>query len=105
MPIYVVSYQHPDEDGWKQYVLPHIAWLQARLKDGSLLASGPQSDRVTKSALLIMCAASRKVLESLIATDPFAIQGLIENMTIDKWDPIFGTFNNLSSMPGHMQGD
>lgn len=84
--------------------MPHVIWLQDRLRDGSLLASGPFSDTAAKSALLIMQASDRAALDRLIASDPFAEHGLIENMTIRGWDPIFGAFNEWSSMPGQMQG-
>jgi uncharacterized protein YciI len=105
MPLYAVTYEHPDEDGWRQYLMPHVQWLQDRVKDGSLLASGPFSDLAVKSALLIMNAPDRVALDSMIASDPFAEQGLIENITIHRWDPIFGAFNDLSSMPGQKQGN
>jgi uncharacterized protein YciI len=99
MTVYAVTYEHPNEDGWRQYVMPHVEWLQERVKDGSLLTSGPFSDKAVKSALLIMNAPDLSSLESIIASDPFAEEGLIENMTIQRWDPIFGTFNEQSSMP------
>lgn len=105
MPLFAVTYDHPNEGGWSQHVMPHVAWLQERLKDGSLLASGPMTNAPVKSALLIMTAPDRSTVEGLIASDPFAEHGLIENMTIKEWDPIFGAFNDRSSMPGQMQGD
>ena len=104
MPIYAVTYEHPNEDGWKKHLMPHINWLQARLEDGALLASGPFSDRTVRPAMLIMSAADWMSLDQLIATDPFAEHGLIANMTVNEWDPIFGAFNNLSSMSGRLQG-
>ncbi len=100
MPLFVVTYEHPDEAGWKQHVMPHVQWLKDRLQDGSLLASGPLIDTPVRSALLIMSAPDRQTLESLISTDPFAVHGLIEAMTVREWDPIFGIFNDRSSMPG-----
>ncbi len=57
MPIFVVTYEHPDEEGWQAHVMPHVGWLQERLKDGSLLASGPFKDLGAKSALLIISAS------------------------------------------------
>ena len=104
MPLFAVTYDHPNEAGWIQHVMPHVVWLQERLKDGSLLASGPITTALCKSALLIMTAPDRSTVEGLIASDPFAEHGLIENMTIKEWDPIFGAFNDRSSMPGQMQG-
>ena len=104
MPLYVVTCEHPNEDGWKQQLMPHIAWLQAQLETGALLASGPFGDRTVRPAMLIMTAPDRLSLDRLIATDPFAEHGLIENMAVREWDPIFGIFNDRSSMPGQMQG-
>ena len=103
MPVYVVTYEHPNERGWKEYLMPHIAWLQHQLKAGALLASGPFSDRTVRPAMLIISAPDRSALDRLIATDPFAEHGLIDNMTVNEWDPIFGQFNDRSSMPGRMQ--
>jgi uncharacterized protein len=99
MALFIVTYEHPDAERWQQYLMPHITWLQERLLDGSLIASGPFSDVAEKSALLIMTAPDKAALESIIATDPFAVEGLIANMTIRAWDPIFGAFNDRSSMP------
>ncbi len=99
MPLYVVTYEHPDDEGWRQHVMPHVAWLQERLADGSLLASGPFTGSPVKAALLIMAAPDRAALDALIATDPFAVERLIENMAVREWDPIFGAFNDRSSMP------
>lgn len=103
MPLFVVTYEHPDEEGWKRQLMPHVHWLQDRLADGSLLASGPFVGDPAKTAMLLVEAADRQALEALIATDPFAEHGLIANMTMREWDPIFGAFNDRSSMPGQMQ--
>ena len=105
MPLYVVSYEHPNEAGWQEHLMPHVTWLQERLKDGSLFASGPFNNTKIKSALLIMSAPNIASLNDIIASDPFASEGLIENMIIREWDPIFGAFNEQSSMPGLMQAD
>ena len=104
MPLFAVTYEHPNEAGWTQHVMPHVVWLQDRLRDGSLLASGPFAGTPVRSALLIMNAPDRAALDGLIASDPFAANGLIENMIVSEWDPIFGTFNERSTMPGQMQG-
>ena len=104
MPTFVVTYEHPNEDGWKEHLMPHITWLQAQLREGTLIASGPFSERTVRPAMLIMNALDRTSLDRLIATDPFAKQGLIANLTVKEWDPIFGAFNDRSSMPGRMQG-
>ena len=103
MPLYAITYEHPNEEGWRQHVLPHVGWLQDRLADGSLIASGPFKDGASRAALLIMSAPDEAALARLIESDPFSIEGLIANMTVHEWDPIFGAFNSQSSMPGRMQ--
>jgi hypothetical protein len=35
---------------------------------------------------------SRAEVEQLIAQDPFAVEGLIDDLTILDWDPMFGAF-------------
>jgi len=99
MQTFVVTYEHPDDDGWRLHLMPHIAWLRERVADGSLLASGPLDSQGVKAALLLVAAADRAGLDAIIAGDPFAEQGLIANMTVRVWDPIFGVFNQRSSMP------
>ncbi|WP_372916092.1 YciI family protein [Sandarakinorhabdus sp.] len=99
MPIFAVNYDHPDETGWQQHLLPHIAWLRDRVADGSLLASGPFTGETGKSALLLFNMPDLQSLEQLIAHDPFAREGLVHNLTIRHWDPIFGAFNSHSSRP------
>ncbi|MES2755686.1 MAG: YciI family protein [Pseudomonadota bacterium] len=99
MTTYIVTYAHPDEAGWQAQLMPHIAWLNERVADGSLLASGPLPGEGVKRALLILRAADRAALDALIASDPFAEHGLIADQTVAAWDPIFGAFNALSSLP------
>ena len=104
MPLFVVRFHHPDADGWQQQLIPHVAFLQDLLKDGTLKASGPMPGGRDKAALLLIEATDRAALDAIIARDPFAIHGLIADMEVEEWDPIFGVFNALSSMPGKMQG-
>ena len=100
MPFYAVTFDHPDAAGWRKHVGAHVEWLRERLADGSVRASGPFRETAHHSALLIMAAPDRTALNAIIATDPFAVHGLIENMTVTEWDPIFGAFATESSMPG-----
>ena len=97
MTLFVVTYSHPDEAGWNTHVLAHVLYLQELLKSGDLLASGPFVGGDVKSAMLIMSAANREELLELIAKDPFAIEGLIADMTVSEWDPLFGAFEGKSS--------
>ena len=104
MPLFVVRFHHPDAAGWQQQLMPHIVFLQGLLKQGALKASGPLPGGRDKAALLLIEAADRAALDAIIARDPFAEHGLIADLVVEEWDPIFGVFNDLSSMPGQMQG-
>lgn len=103
MAVFIIHFDHPDEAGWQLQLMPHIHFLQDLLAEGVLLASGPYPDAKVKSAMLLIKAADEAAALAVIGGDPFAEHGLIENMTVTKWDPIFGVFNELSSMPGAMQ--
>ena len=104
MPLFVVRFHHPDAAGWQQQLMPHIVFLQDLLKQGALKASGPLPGGRDKAALLLIEAADRAALDAIIARDPFAEHGLIADLVVEEWDPIFGVFNDLSSMPGQTQG-
>ncbi len=84
--------------------MPHIHYLQKLLKEGVLRASGPFTGNPDRKAMLIIKADDRAHLDRIIDADPFAIEKLIENMSVAEWDPIFGAFNADSSFPGRMQG-
>lgn len=43
-------------------------------------------------------------LLDIIAGDPDAVEGLIHDMTIVEWDPIFDAFNADSSYAGRAPG-
>ncbi len=104
MPLYVVRFHHPDAEGWQQQLMPHVAYLQQLLREGSLKASGPLPGAANKAALLLIEAPGRPELDAIIARDPFAEHGLIADLIVEEWDPLFGVFNALSSMPGQLQG-
>ena len=48
----------------------------------------------------VMAAPDRAALDAIIATDPFAVPGLIAGMTVMAWDSLFGVWGGESSMPG-----
>jgi uncharacterized protein YciI len=97
MKFFVVTYVHPDSEGWNKYLLAHVAYLENLLKEGTLRASGPFIGTPHKSAMLILSTASRKDVLDVIAKDPFQIQGLVTETTVTEWDPVFGTYQDESS--------
>ncbi len=100
MAFFVVTYAHPDEAGWRTHVMAHVAYLEDLLKDGTLRASGPFQGTPQRAAMLILSAPDRDAVLAVIAKDPFAIEGLIADMTVTQWDPMFGTWRTESSRGG-----
>lgn len=97
MSFFIVTMSHPDGDGWGRHVRAHVRYLEALVADGTLRASGPLRGTPLRTGFLIMLAKDRSDVEAIIAKDPFAVEGLIETLTIAEWDPLFGAFAAESS--------
>ena len=69
-----------------------MAFLQQLIDAGSIRASGPVTDLGKRAGFIIMTADNREEIEKLIAQDPFSVEGLIDELTIIAWDPMFGAF-------------
>ena len=89
---FVVAMTHPDGDGWGRHVMAHVEYLQGLVAQGKLRASGPATGLPLRAGLLIFTVADRAELDALIAADPFAIEGLIAQLIVVEWDPMFGAF-------------
>jgi uncharacterized protein YciI len=91
MAIYAVHYRYADQPQAVAAAKPaHRAYLAERLEDGQLLASGPFTD--SAEALLIVKADGLAGVEALIASDPINQAGLVDQVAIRPWNPIFGPF-------------
>jgi uncharacterized protein len=91
---FIAVYHHPDEEGWKQHLEAHVAYLERLLKDGTLRASGPLVDTPVRSAMLILTTETREHALAVIEEDPFTAHGLVADLTITEWNPIFGTYRD-----------
>lgn len=100
MPFFLVTYVHPDPDGWERYLAPHLAWIADQVEAGALHASGPTFTGDARSAALIFQSSDRSALLATLATDPYVETGQVSEMTITHWDPIFGVFNEASTQRG-----
>ncbi|MFM5916190.1 MAG: YciI family protein [Novosphingobium sp.] len=92
MKFFVVTMTHPDGPGWGEHVLPHVEYLNGLITAGKLRASGPVVGGALRAGLLLFTVDGREELDALIAADPFAIEGLIEELTVTEWNPMFGAF-------------
>ena len=102
MRFFIVTMSHPDGDGWHRHVAAHVVYLKELVAMGSLRASGRLIGTPLRSGFLIFTAPDRATAEALVASAPFAVEGLIETLTITEWYPLFGAFAAESS--GHPPG-
>jgi uncharacterized protein len=100
MRFFIVTMSHPDGDGWNRHLAAHVAYLTGLVAAGHLRASGRLIGTKLRSGFLIFTVPDRAAVETLVAADPFAIEGLIETVTIIEWDPLFGAFATEST--GHL---
>ena len=98
MAVFTVTTAHPDGEGWNTHVKSHVDYLLTLIEEGRLKASEPLRGTKLRSGFMIFSADDRAEVESIIANDPFAIEGLIAELVITEWDPLFGAFHDVSSM-------
>jgi uncharacterized protein len=99
MAVFIVRFEHPDEEGWQRWVRRHLDWIAAQVEAGTVVASGPSVDTPVRAGLLVMRAEDEAALRAVIATDPFAEHGIIADMQVTRWDPLFGALRHLSTNP------
>ena len=97
MAFFLVTMTHPDGDGWGRHVGAHVAYLQDLIAAGKIRASGPVRGLGKRAGFIIMTVADREEAEALVAADPFAMEGLIDALTILDWNPMFGVFAEEAS--------
>jgi uncharacterized protein len=90
VPFFIVTMTHPDGDGWGTHVAAHVAFLQRLIAAGHVRVSGPVTGLGKRAGFIIMTVADIDAARSLIAQDPFAVEGLIDELTILEWTPMFG---------------
>jgi YCII-related domain len=54
---------------------------------------------VRRQGLLVIRAKDEPALIAVVQTDPFWVNGIVENLQITQWDPLFGVFRDLSGNP------
>ena len=92
MALFAVEYAYTDASSKdRDEVRPeHRAWLSGLVDQGAVRSSGPYPDG--SGALIIVEADDAAAVTARMAEDPFAKSGLIENVRVNEWAPVFGTF-------------
>ena len=92
MTIYAVQYTYDDRSAARDEVRPeHRAYLRGLAEHGTLLGSGPFTDG-EPGALLILQAQDAWTIDTLLADDPFAREGLIARTVVRQWDIVIGAW-------------
>ena len=92
MAFFLVTMTHPDGEGWSRHVAAHVSYLKDLIADGKIRASGPIQGLGKRAGFIIMTVANRGEAQALVDADPFAVEMLIDELTILEWNPIFGAF-------------
>ncbi|GAB2723594.1 YciI family protein [Nocardia thraciensis] len=92
MPIFAVHYTYSEATvpGRDEHRPEHRAWLSGLVDRGIVLTTGPYPDG--SGALLLFRADDAEAMEKLLAEDPFARQGLIDDKRFMEWRPVLGAF-------------
>lgn len=97
MAFFVVTMSHPNGPEWDKHVRSHVDYLRNLIDQGKVRASGRAIGLPLRSGLIVFHVADRTELDQLIADDPFARAGIIAELSITEWDPLFGIFAQDSS--------
>ncbi len=96
---FVVLMSHPDGPEWGEHVHAHVEYLNARVAEGKIRASGQVTGRLLRSGMYIASIADRHELDTLIKGDPFAKAGLITDLQVIEWKPFIGVFASETEHP------
>jgi len=91
LPFFLVTITHPDGEGWGQHVASHVAFLKRLVEAGQVRVSGPLNGLGKRAGFIIMTVDDIAEAHALIEQDPFATEGLIDELTILEWTPMFGS--------------
>lgn len=92
MAFFLVTMTHPDGEGWGRHVMAHVDYLRGLIADRKVRASGPLEGLGKRAGFILMTVDTRDEADRLVAADPFTVEGLIDELTVFRWDPMFGAF-------------
>lgn len=93
MALFAVEYSYIAEtsSGRDTHRPAHREWLRSLVDAGVVRSSGPYPDG--SGALIIVEADDRAAVDARLTEDPFAKAELIENVRVNEWAPVMGTFS------------
>lgn len=88
----MIEYVYDDNAAGRDSHRPaHRAYLASLAADNKMPAYGRFTDDGPAGALLIAQAESKTEVESMIAADPFSVQGLIASYRVREWPAVWAS--------------
>lgn len=91
MFIAILTYKKPLEEV-DRFLQAHREYLAKHYAVGDFIASGPQNPRI--GGVIMMKAANRAAVDSIISQDPFNINGIADYQIVEFTPTMFS--NNVS---------
>jgi uncharacterized protein len=95
MAIFAVQYTYSeDSDALDEHRPSHRAFLSGLAEEGVVLLSGPMERQADgpAAALILLSGDAEEPLRELLREDPFQQRGLVEHVSITRWDPVLGSW-------------
>lgn len=90
MTTWMIEYVYDDNAAGRDAHRPeHRAYLASLAADNKMPAYGRFTDDGPAGALLIAQAETQAEVESMIASDPFSLHGLIDSYRIREWPAVW----------------
>lgn len=89
MTFFDVTMSHPADPEWDTHLRAHVDYLRGLVEQGKVRAAGRATELPLRSGLIVLHVTDRAELDQLIADDPFARAGIIAELSITEWDPLF----------------
>lgn len=91
MSYFAVRYTYTGEPGRRDAVRPeHRRFLGGLADEGFVVASGPLTGSDPAAALLVVRADDAAQVLDRLADDPFALAGVVAEVTVEAWEPVIG---------------
>lgn len=90
MPLFAVTYRYETAQTEKREANKpsHREWLSAQVQAGAIRSVGPFVDG--SGALLLVESSDLTAARGLVADDPHCLRGLVSEITVREWLPVFG---------------